>query len=312
MSIFILESDEVGSISSSIDGLASEISALSSSVSSFDVTCDDFDFESAKQAIASNLDACYQKVKNTSLFMTEVVTSHTSLQTSMTTSQNQPEETQNQEETQNRQSSRGSSSNYGGSYSGGYRGSSSPNYNDSYGSVSVGTTIIPTITIEPEGIDELAQKATIIALTLATLEKIDPEMYKELLSKVEGTEWCNELINLCAKENGFENNNVIPKFTTADEGLKWFQSQELFKKDDYSPTKGDLVFLDTDNDKVADRVAIVTEIKDNKIYTLEGNDKEKLTKASYELTNSSILGYGTPRYEELTKSKKKKQNDNVI
>lgn len=291
MSVFILESNEIDSISTTIDSLATETSDLSSTVSSFDVSCDDFDFNIAKQSIASNIDACYQKIKNTSLFMKEVVSSHTSLQNAMTSTKSQAEETIENETNKNRARSGYSSSNYSGS--------STPKYNSSSANVSVIPSVVPPISIESKPISESSKKIEVIDKTFASLEKIDEEQIKAIFTEEKGTEWCNELINLCAKDNGYENTDIIPKFKTADEGLKWFQTQELFKKATYVPNKGDLVFIDIDNDTIADQVAFVTEIKDNKIFTIEGNNEEKLIKNSYDLNSKNILGYGTPKYEEL-------------
>ncbi len=84
MSIFILECEAVTEVGSSLSSLVSQISDISSSVSGYDTSCEDgFDFSSAKSAIASNIEACSNKVRNTAQLLENVVSSHTALQGSL-------------------------------------------------------------------------------------------------------------------------------------------------------------------------------------------------------------------------------------
>ncbi|MBP5678782.1 MAG: C40 family peptidase [Bacilli bacterium] len=83
MSIFMIETDAVTAGASSLDALASKVSSISSSVSGYDTSCEDFDFASPKAVIASNIEACVTKIKNTSNVLNTVVSSHTALQNSL-------------------------------------------------------------------------------------------------------------------------------------------------------------------------------------------------------------------------------------
>ena len=83
MAIFMLETDAVSSGATSLTSIASQITSIGSAVSGYDTTCEDFDFGSAKAAIASNIEACATKVTNTSNILNDVVTSHTTLQNSL-------------------------------------------------------------------------------------------------------------------------------------------------------------------------------------------------------------------------------------
>ena len=84
MSIFMLETDAVTSASSSISSLISQVQAVASNVNSYDTSCEDgFDFASAKNVIAQNIDACGIKVQNTATVLDTVVNSHTQLQNNM-------------------------------------------------------------------------------------------------------------------------------------------------------------------------------------------------------------------------------------
>ena len=80
MERFVLDCDPVSQVSDSLTTIAGEVSRIHSTLNGFDTSCEDFDFSSAKAAIASNLDACVTKVQNTSKVIEKVVSTHTSLQ----------------------------------------------------------------------------------------------------------------------------------------------------------------------------------------------------------------------------------------
>ena len=131
MSLFMIETGNVDSTSSAVGKIVSQISDLSSSVSGYDTSCEDgFDFASAKNVIASNVEACVIKVKNTSSILNTVSQTHTQLQSSLKYKQDQSDSKSGK-----KSSSGGSSS--GGSYSGGggYYGGGSYSGGGGYSSV---------------------------------------------------------------------------------------------------------------------------------------------------------------------------------
>lgn len=85
MSAFLLDTSAVSSVAGDISSLAGEFSSLASTISGFDTSCEDgeFDFNGAKNAIVSNINACCTKVTNTAKIMDTVVSEHTSLQSSL-------------------------------------------------------------------------------------------------------------------------------------------------------------------------------------------------------------------------------------
>ena len=149
MSIFMIETSNLDSASSSIGKIASQMSDLASSVGGYDTSCDDgFDFASVKGLIESNIEACITKVQNTATILNTVSQSHTELQSSLkfedpaeTTKKSSSSEGTNSENsnsrgntssggyTENSSASGGYSgggSSDGGSYSGGYSSSAVP------------------------------------------------------------------------------------------------------------------------------------------------------------------------------------------
>lgn len=116
MALFLLDCDIATSSAGDIDSTASEFESLQSEVSGYDTSCEDgFDFSSAKSAIASNLEACSIKAKNSSKLINAVVSAHTSLQNKLIYGKKEEESQQKS----NSSSGSGGSSGGGGGYSGG-------------------------------------------------------------------------------------------------------------------------------------------------------------------------------------------------
>ena len=66
------------------------------------------------------------------------------------------------------------------------------------------------------------------------------------------------------------------------------------------PQKADLILFDWNNDKAPDHVAMVREVNGNIAYTIEGNiDGGKVEYAERNLKENAILGFITPKYEEI-------------
>ena len=145
MSTFMLETSDVESAASSLKQVSSNISNISSSVSGYDTTCEDgFDFASAKNVIASNIEACSIKVTNTANLLTAVVEAHTDVQNKLANSGNNNSNTNSNTGGNNK--NRGTSSNTSSNrtYSGGYSsGGSSYSSGGGYSaSIPVATTTI--------------------------------------------------------------------------------------------------------------------------------------------------------------------------
>ena len=85
MSIFKIDTDTVSNYSEEINTYAKELSNISSIVASYNTNTDegDFDFQSAKNVISQNIEACSNKFINTSKLIQTVVNAHINLQTSI-------------------------------------------------------------------------------------------------------------------------------------------------------------------------------------------------------------------------------------
>ena len=114
MALFVLDTESVSSSSDSLKTVSSEISSLSSSVSGYDVNCEEsFNFSGAKQVISQNIEACANKVSNTSKLLETVVTAHNNLQSQLKFDKGEEKKSNNSDSSSNH------SSDYSNDYSSG-------------------------------------------------------------------------------------------------------------------------------------------------------------------------------------------------
>ena len=103
----------------------------------------------------------------------------------------------------------------------------------------------------------------------------------------------------------------VEEIALSDNSAAWVdilsaEWQDLYRTAyEHFPVAGDLVFFDLDGDMIADRVGIVAEVieatdfEPASILTVEGDCENQVQYMVYELTDSTILGYGMlPSQEE--------------
>lgn len=82
---------------------------------------------------------------------------------------------------------------------------------------------------------------------------------------------------------------------------RWLKNNGKYKvRGSYIPKAGDLIFLETNNNKSdgVDHVGIVEKVQNGRVYTIEGNTnssnfyKSVVARHSYSLKNTNIYGYG--------------------
>lgn len=111
-----------------------------------------------------------------------------------------------------------------------------------------------------------------------------------------GTAWCAIFVSWCANKAGVST-SIIPKYSYCPTGKSWFESKGLFKyKGSYTPQRGDIIFFLSNG---ASHTGIVEKVSGGKVHTVEGNTSDRVARRSYDLTHSTITGYGTPKYTNL-------------
>ena len=121
------------------------------------------------------------------------------------------------------------------------------------------------------------------------------------------TPWCACFLSWAAdKMRG--SLRAAPRFADVDDGMAWFQNavwgsreapgdlgQEWHGRDEegtYLPIPGDFVFFDWSGGRDPDHVGAVLMVKDNILYTIEGNSRGVAAVRTYALNDPAIVGYG--------------------
>ena len=100
--------------------------------------------------------------------------------------------------------------------------------------------------------------------------------------------WCADFATYVARESGAK----IPHFSGVSQILSWGNKNGKFSK---TAKVGDLIIF-KGVDKKGRRVShtgIVKEIKNGRVYTIEGNTSNQVANVSYSLNDSRITGYVT-------------------
>ena len=113
----------------------------------------------------------------------------------------------------------------------------------------------------------------------------------------------SEFISYVADKAGYTEKGVIPKYSTAEEGMTWFKENSTLKDTEYTPKVGDIAFYDTDGDGKADYSGFIVATSGNSFTTLEGSVTDNVRKTTYTTNNAKIVGYGVPDYAMLLLAK---------
>lgn len=136
----------------------------------------------------------------------------------------------------------------------------------------------------------------IVSVALSQVGNIGGQPYWSWYGFDSHVNWCACFVSWCANECGYIDAGIIPKFASCTVGSNLFKARDLWKPRSATPDVGDLVFFDWDTDGLPDHVGIVECVKDEKVYTVEGNSSDKCRQRSYSISYSGIFGYGTPDY----------------
>lgn len=105
-------------------------------------------------------------------------------------------------------------------------------------------------------------------------------------------EWCACFVSWCADQSGLIESGAVPKFSSCQAGMEWFQSQEKWQAAGSTPASGSIIFFDWDSDGKSDHVGIVEKCENGRVYTVEGNSSDAVNQRDYSLNYVCIMGYG--------------------
>lgn len=116
------------------------------------------------------------------------------------------------------------------------------------------------------------------------------------------TAWCAFFVAWCANQAGVST-SVIPRIGNCASMVNWFYKRgRYFPKNGFTPKAGDLIFFNWNGGSTAKHIGIVTGVKGNEIYVIEGNTGSSVgyrAEAKTRKKNASyILGYARPAYND--------------
>lgn len=106
------------------------------------------------------------------------------------------------------------------------------------------------------------------------------------------TPWCACFLSWGADQMKASINDKPPSFANVDDGKNAFQTQKKWRDSGATPIPGDYVFFDWDGGIDPDHVGAVLCVKDDYLYTIEGNSGGRVAVQRYSLADPRIVGYG--------------------
>ena len=116
--------------------------------------------------------------------------------------------------------------------------------------------------------------------------------------------WCAMFVAWCADQANVST-AIIPKTADCDISRKFFISAGQFHKSkayggNYTPQVGD-IFFSGDSEIDASHIGIVVAVGSSSFTAVHGNSSDNnVKKSTYSVKNTSLLGFGTPAYENDT------------
>lgn len=107
-------------------------------------------------------------------------------------------------------------------------------------------------------------------------------------------DWCAMFVSFCSHYTGIPNEAMLHEMSCM-RMVNNLIAVGLFHdaQEDYAPQSGDIIFFQWDGDTIPSHVGIVTEVTEAGIATIEGNSGGKVSKGSYNLADSHILGFAS-------------------
>jgi hypothetical protein len=107
--------------------------------------------------------------------------------------------------------------------------------------------------------------------------------------------WCADFASWVWKQAGapFGKNGQGEDYTVAM--VEYAKKQGTWKpRGDYTPKPGDMVLIDWQGGNDVDHVAIVEKVENGKVYTIAGNESDRVKSASYALDDKRMMGFIPP------------------
>lgn len=137
-----------------------------------------------------------------------------------------------------------------------------------------------------------------------------PNKYTYWLGAISGTysyAWCHAFVSWCGAQTG---NSQVPRSASCFYGAQEFKARGKWKNriSGYVPKAGDIIYFDWNANGGYDHVGIVHYVSGGRVHTIEGNAGDAVRydggrTGGYALTDSQIIGYGTPDYRPVPQTR---------
>ena len=124
--------------------------------------------------------------------------------------------------------------------------------------------------------------------------------------KVSGTysyAWCAVFVSWCLAQAG-EGESAGGAFASCSLWIAALRELGQYTaRSAHTPRMGDLIFFRSSGvSRASDHVGLVLDVRGGRVYTVEGNSSEQVALRSYALSDTYIVGYGRPDYENKGES----------
>ena len=119
-----------------------------------------------------------------------------------------------------------------------------------------------------------------------------------------GYAWCASFASWCLGQAGAAE-SAGGAFASCTLWVDALRGQGIYRtrSSGYTPKTGDLIFFrSAGTTRASDHVGLVRYVKGGRVYTVEGNSSDRVSTRDYALSDTYIVGYGTPKYGGITLS----------
>ncbi len=112
-----------------------------------------------------------------------------------------------------------------------------------------------------------------------------------------GYEWCASFVNWVLRQSRVPV-SASGSFVSCTGWVSYLIDKSMYRtRSTYTPKTGDIIFFkDSGSTRLSTHVGLVRYVEGNTVYTIEGNSGGGVNIRSYLLSDTYIVGYGTPSY----------------
>ena len=113
-----------------------------------------------------------------------------------------------------------------------------------------------------------------------------------------GYAWCCAFVSWCMRQAGVPESKVTTEIS-CPRMITWLQQRSSYKTraSGYTPKPGDMIFFKSStSSQTSSHIGLVLGVSNGYVYTVEGNSGGKVSRRSYTLSDTYIVGYGAPSY----------------